>query len=162
MLSFVLFIGSAPGESSSHGIYLPWLLRSHHWCYCNGFIPNTREINMKYADKKGRHSPTTNQQRAVFVVHGPLVRCVKLRVAHAPGMLGTFSPPPWVSDPDMYHDTCVTHVPWCIPGSLASGFLWSRWRGKRSRHARRMRNLKVYISGKRCMGCKITEIWKRL
>ena len=26
--------------------------------------------------------------------HEPLIRCVKLRVAHAPGMPGTFSPPP--------------------------------------------------------------------
>ena len=31
--------------------------------------------------------------------------------AHAPGMLGTFSLPPHVSDPDMHHGTCVTHVP---------------------------------------------------
>ena len=50
--------------------------------------------------------------------------------AHAPGMPGTFSPPPRVSDPDMHHGTCVTHVPWCMPGSLTSSFLWSRWRGK--------------------------------
>ena len=70
-------------------------------------------------------------------VHGPLARYVKLRVAHAPG---TFSPPPWVSDPDMHHGTCVTHVPWCMPGSLTSGFILSWWRGKRSRHSRRMRN----------------------
>ena len=27
-----------------------------------------------------------------------------------------------VSDPG------VTHVPWCMPGSLTSGFLWIRWR----------------------------------
>ena len=27
----------------------------------------------------------------------------------------------------------ATHVVWCMPGSLTSGFLWSRWRGKRSR-----------------------------
>ena len=46
---------------------------------------------------------------------------------------------PLVSDPDMHHGTCVTHVPWCMPGSLTSGFLWSRWRGKRFRHSRRMR-----------------------
>ena len=26
----------------------------------------------------------------------------------------------------------VTHVPWCMPGSLPSGFHWSRWRGKHS------------------------------
>ena len=30
-------------------------------------------------------------------------------------------------------------------------FLWSRWRGKRSRHSRRMRNPKFYVSGKRPM-----------
>ena len=41
-----------------------------------------------------------------------------------------FSPPPRVSDPDMHHGTCVTHVPWCMPGSLTNGFLWSRWWGK--------------------------------
>ena len=37
--------------------------------------------------------------------HGPLTRYVKLQVAHVPGMPGTFSPPPRVSDPDMYHGT---------------------------------------------------------
>ena len=72
--------------------------------------------------------------------NGPLTRYAELRVAHAPGMPGTFSPLPRVSDPDMHHGTCVTHVPWCMPGSLTSGFLWSQWRGKRSRHSRRMRN----------------------
>ena len=83
--------------------------------------------------------------------HGPLARCVKLRVAHAPGMFGTFSPPPRVSDPDMHHGTCVMHVPWCMPGSLTSGFFWSRWQGKRSRHSRSMSNPKLYASGKRPM-----------
>ena len=39
-------------------------------------------------------------------------------------MPGTFSPPPRVSDPDMHHGTCVTHVPWCMSGSLTSVFLW--------------------------------------
>ena len=53
-------------------------------------------------------------------VHGSLTRYAKLRVGHAPGMPGTFSPPPRVSDPDMHHGTCVTHVPWCIPGSLTN------------------------------------------
>ena len=54
----------------------------------------------------------------------------KFAGAHAPGMPGTFSPSPQVSDPDMHHGTCVTHVPWCMPGSLTSGFLWNRRRGK--------------------------------
>ena len=55
------------------------------------------------------------------LAHGPLARYVNWRVAYAPGMPGTFSPP-LVNDPDIHHDTCVTHVPWCMPGSLTSGF----------------------------------------
>ena len=43
--------------------------------------------------------------------HGPLARYIKLRVAHAPGMPGTFSLPLQVSDPDMHHGTCVMLVP---------------------------------------------------
>ena len=78
--------------------------------------------------------------------HEPLTWYIKLRVAHAPGIPGTFSPPPRISDPHMHHGTCVTHVPWCMPGSLTSGFLWSRWR-----HSRRMHNSQFYVSGKRPM-----------
>ena len=66
-------------------------------------------------------------------------------------MPGTFSPSTRLSDPDMHHGTCVTHVPWCMPGSLTSGFLWSRWRGKRSRHSLCMHNRYIYVSGKRPM-----------
>ena len=83
--------------------------------------------------------------------NGPLARYLKLRVAHASGMPGTFSPPSRVSDPDMHHGTCVTHVPWCMPGSLVKGSLWSQWRGKRSRYSRRMRNPQFYVPGKRPM-----------
>ena len=87
----------------------------------------------------------------VHVIHEPLARYVKLRVAHAPGMPGTFSPPLRVSDPHMHHGTCAKHVPRCMPGYLISGFLWSRWRGKRSRHSRRMRNPQFFVYGKRPM-----------
>ena len=80
--------------------------------------------------------------------------------AHAPGMRGTFSPLSRFSDPAMHHvhhDTCVTHVPWCIPGSLTSGVLWTLWRGKRSRHSRHMRYLQLDLSCKRPIGhC---ELW---
>ena len=59
--------------------------------------------------------------------HGSLARYVKLRVVHATGMPGTFSPPLQVSNPDMHHGTCMMHVPWCMLGSLTSGVLWSQW-----------------------------------
>ena len=67
------------------------------------------------------------------------------------GNAGNVSQPPRVSDPDMHHDTCVTLVPWCMLGSLTSGFLWSRWREKRSRHSRCMRNQQFYVTDKRPM-----------
>ena len=75
-------------------------------------------------------------------LHGPLARCVKLRV----------------SDPDMHHGKCVAHVPWCMSGSLTSGFLWSRWLEKRSRHPRRIRNPQFCISGRRPLG-KWVPVW---
>ena len=81
----------------------------------------------------GAYRSTAIAWTAILVLcHVPLTRYVILRVAHTPGMPGTFSPPPRDSDPDMHHSTCVTHVLWCMPGSLASSFLWSRWRGNRT------------------------------
>ena len=62
-------------------------------------------------------------------------------------MPGTFSSPPRVSDPDMHHGTWVMQVPWCMPGSLTGGFVWSRWREKRSQHSRRMRKPQFSVSG---------------
>ena len=47
-----------------------------------------------------------------------------------------------LSDPGMHHGAWVTHVPWCMSGSVARG-----GGGKRSRHSRRMRNTKFYVSG---------------
>ena len=84
------------------------------------------------------------------------------------GTAGNVSPPPRVSDPDMHYGTCVTHVPGCMPGSLTSSFLWSRWRGKRSRHSRLMRNPQFYVSGTRPMRqtlswwLKILRCWQWL
>ena len=77
---------------------------------------------------------TLNALKRNTLWHGHLSRYVNLRVAHAPGMPGTFSRLLRVSDPDMHHGMCVMHVPGCMQGSLTCGFLWSRWRGKRFQH----------------------------
>ena len=59
------------------------------------------------------------------ICHGPLTRYVKLRVAHAPGMPGTFSPPPTSRDTAwlaiLACITARTYVPWCMTGSLTYG-----------------------------------------
>ena len=62
-------------------------------------------------------------------------------------MPGAFSPPPWVSDPDMHHGTCVTLVPKCMPGSLTCGFLWGR--GKTFPVFLAHGNPQFYVSGKK-------------
>ena len=96
-------------------------------------LPFATYLGWKLKPKSGRTGKLLFgimiHQCMVFVVswcHGPLTRYVKLRVAHAPGMSGTFSchrlqRKPLVSDPGMHHGTCVTHVPWCMSGSLSGG-----------------------------------------
>ena len=49
---------------------------------------------------------------------------------------------PLISDPCMHHVTCVTHVPWCMSGSLTRG----------GREKRRMGNSQFYVSDKRPIG----------
>ena len=64
--------------------------------------------------------------------------------------------------------TCITARAWCMPGSLTSSFIWSWWRGKRSRHSRRMRNPQFDVPGKRPMavqlikgsGLESSEAWR--
>ena len=87
--------------------------------------------------------------RIVWIYQWASYQIKKIRIAHAPGMLGMFSPPLRVTDPDIHHGTCVMHVRWCMSGSLTSSFLWSRWRGKLPRLFRPVRNQQFRVSGKR-------------
>ena len=84
-------------------------------------------------------------------LHGPLTRYVKLRVAHAPGMPGTISPPPTSKETagkrprhasrHVRHERAGMHVGIANP--------W--WREKCYRYSRRMRSVPFYVSGKKPM-----------
>ena len=91
---------------------------------------------------------------AVSTIHiaWPSYQIRKIKGCACAGNARNVFPPPRVSDPDVHHGTCVTHVPWCMPGSLIS-----RWRRKRSRHSRRMRNPQFYVSGKRAMVVNVND-----
>ena len=74
--------------------------------------------------------------------HGPLVRYVKLWIAHAPGGRERFPGHRWLAIP-----TCITARAWrtcrdaCRDPKLAVFVFWAnRWWGKRSRHFRCIRN----------------------
>ena len=128
----------------SYNIYIDWYSHIHvrRGVKDNGTISYIRDaiyivhyfMSRKFAAKERCKTMVSHY------LYMASARYVKLRVAHAPGMPGTFSPSLRVSDPDMHQGTCVAHAPWCIPESLTSGFLWSQCRAKRSRHSRRMRN----------------------
>ena len=101
----------------------------------------------------------------VWLFHGPLTIYAKLRVAHAPGMPGTFSPAPTsketASKQSRHASRHVRHARAVMYVRIAN----PRWRGKRSRHSRRMRNPQVYVSVKRPIACEesvtnIGQIWK--
>ena len=55
--------------------------------------------------------------------NGPLTRYVKLRVRMRRERLSRhqLQRKPLISNPGMHHGTCVTHIPWCMSGSLTCG-----------------------------------------
>ena len=105
-------------------IMMPWT----HEGYVTQIVPSWEIVlTQAWSVCKGESDDTgCNKRRADG--HEPPVRYVKLRVAHGLGMPGMFTPPTRISDLDMHYGTCITHVPWCMSGSLTSSFLWSRWR----------------------------------
>ena len=135
--------------------YFLWV--GYDWMYSYWHLPMIWKYELKWY-----HCTTLFLKMEKKVLMAPWTSCQirKSRVAHAPGMPGTFSPPPRTSDPDMHQGTCVTHVPWCMPGSLIIDFLWSRWRGKHSQRSRHMRNPQFYVSGKRpIVWSKWVQVW---
>ena len=72
----------------------------------------------------------------------------KIACCACAGNARNVSLPSRVSDPDMHQGTCLMHVPYCMLGSLTSGFPWSRWRRKCSRHSRCMRKPQFCVFGK--------------
>ena len=86
-----------------------------------------------------------------YQLYGPFIRYVKLRVAHAPGMPGTFSPSPTSKETaSLRFRHASRHVRHAC-AVMHAGIANPQWRGKRSRRSRHMRNPQFYVSGKRPM-----------
>ena len=137
------------------------VLQAHRWFKNEANLYTTSVCSGKSSEKS---SSTCFSWRisdtATNYENGPLVRYVKLECRER------FLRNPVVSDLDMHRHMCVTHVPWCMPGSLPSVFLLSWWREKRFRHHLRMRNPQLYVSGKRPIPSggpfskhRLTRIW---
>ena len=109
--------------------------------YINMYIKLSEEFitvhDRQFPSKLSCHTRNEASNAAHNVLPRASCQIRKIAGVHAPRMPDRFPRYQGVSDPDMHHSTCVTHVPWCMPGSLTSGCPWSRRRGKRSRHSRR-------------------------
>ena len=69
-----------------------------------------------------------------FTSNGPLARYVTLRVAHAPGMPGTFPPPPISKETASKRSRHATRYVRSACAVMHVEIVDPRWRGKRSRH----------------------------
>ena len=91
--------------------------------------------------------------------NGSPTRYVKLRIAHAPGMPGSFSPPPTSKDTASWRSQHASRHVRYARAVMHVGIANPRWRGKRSRHSWRMHNPQFYVSGKRPMTVK-QSVWQ--
>ena len=103
---------------------------SEHTCLISSYqLLITAACTNTVGKMKGRHSRAAD--RCPFVPRHSLSQVTSfmqlgMLCAHAPGMLGMFSRQrlqrkPLVSNSGMHHGTCVTHVLWCMSGSLTHG-----------------------------------------
>ena len=135
---------TSPGESSRQQQwrkYTPRIAIIIYVClFCSNVLCNLSISISVFVDISGTllesftlsmHCLFRFVQYIQITIHGPLSRYVKLRVAHAPGMPGTFSPRPTSKETSRHasrhvrHARAVMHVGIAYPWSL----------GKLSRHS---------------------------
>ena len=102
--------------------------------------------------------PCWNIPARTLLCNGPLTRYVKLRVAHAPGMPRTFSPPLTSKETARLRSRHASRHVREARVVMHVGIAYPWWWGKHSRHSRRMRNPQFYVSGKRPMDCPVKVI----
>ena len=106
-----------PIDSASQTAKMAWPIMEGRWCYYMDLLSDTQNCGLRMRRE-----------------------CWERFARHR------FQRKPLVSDPDFHHDTCVTHVPWCMSVSLTHD-----GEKQRSRHTVRMRNHQFYVPGKRPM-----------
>ena len=88
-------------------------------------------------------------------IHGPLTIYIILRSAHAPRMLGTFSLAPTSKETASQQSRHASRQVRHERAVMRVGISNSRWRRKRPRHSRRIRNPQFCVSGNRPMQCRL-------
>ena len=89
-------------------------------CIWNCLLPKWRPFCPGGDELKTGHQDSSPQQWASYQIRKIAV-CACARNAGNVSLHRRFRRKPLVSDPGMHHGTCVTHVPWCMSGSLTCG-----------------------------------------
>ena len=108
-----------------HDLYL---FVYHATCHSNKDLTTTNTIKLVWGPSTTDGFPSHGVSNAenVFMPWASY-QIRKIAVWACAGNAGNVSPrrrfrrKPLLSDPGMHHGTCVTHVPWCMSGSLTCG-----------------------------------------
>ena len=109
--------------------YLQWKVQQAYvirwYTYSNDWFPQLCDNVKKYNEVSITSNLTT---WAAMAPMSTWASCQIRKIASCACAenAGNVSPQARVSDPDMHHGACVTHVPWWMSGSLNSGFLWGQ------------------------------------
>ena len=154
-------LASRWGVEGSKGSGLPWRKLAFqmfqaailvNWGALNTqSTPSWRNNNVNRASCISNYPHLDHLFNRLCAHYGPLNRYVKLRVAYAPGMPGTFSSPPTskktASQRSRHASRHVRHARPLMHVGIAN----PQWQGKRFRYSQRVRNPQFYVSGKRPM-----------
>ena len=134
-------------------IFLPELIswwnlyNSHHACDTQNYHQRPSRISCFGLAIMG----VTCFPYSLTLSHRPVRRNVKLWVAHVPGIPVTFPPPSTSKETASSRSRHASRHVRDARAVMHVGIANLRWRGKRSRHSRRMRNLQCYLSDRRSM-----------
>ena len=151
---------------------LGWLLRT--WCYCCNLNQEqtTTKCHVRLSTTLQKASDMNTYAWLIILysnliaeissvwfisdrsIHGPLAKNLNYGLCmHS--QCGKRFPHYWVSDSHLHHGTCVTHVPWCILGSLSSGFLWWQENAPGIRGACTVRSFTYLVRGPCSLGLAV-------
>ena len=90
-----------------------------HWFIRKGPINNKLTLVQRMAWRRTGNKPLFDAWASYQI--RKVAGCACAGNAENVFLTRRFQSKPLVSDPGMHHGTCVTHVPWCMSGSLTCG-----------------------------------------
>ena len=131
------------------------VLQKCHFTHYESAKPNVWNIILK-TDLQCKDLPAGLLFRTEH--NGPLTRYVKLQVAHAPGIPGTFPPPPTSKETASKRSRRASRHVRDASGVMHVGIAYPRWRGKTFPAFPAHAHPQFYVYGKRPISCNTNNL----